>query len=275
MEACNTRCWFSYHVFTESDRNWVLTHLVQELVRQLTEQKLIDRFFFMRYNEGGKHLRLRFRGFVSTEQVIDTKIQEFFTIDTFQVKKEVYQPEMLRYGGIKALPIAEQHFQLSSEVCMAVLNEKSDEMLTRGAILHFAMAKASGKTSSELIQLFTSYTQNWFSYSGLSGKQTDREELIHTYFEPQYNGMRRSNFFRDLSEIFSSNNSTGISWLDQWFKGNQHLLADLNRVMTDDIYFSVMESLIHMTNNRLGIKNFDEAFVAYLLKRILEDEYEA
>lgn len=268
----DTKTWFSYHLFTTLDRNEILITQVKDILNLFQEKKLIDRFFYIRYNEGGKHLRLRFEGFFHSEQEIEKSIQDYFPTDNFKIRKEAYQPETVRYGGKETLFIAEQHFQLSSEVCLIVLDEKPDDLLSRAVILHFSLAKASGKTSSELIQLFDNYIQHWFLHSGLSKENQDIKEVMKTYFEPRYTEMKHGDFFQTLSDTFASGEHTGICWIDQWYKGNKSLLHQLNLLLNTASYFSVLESLMHMTNNRLGIKNYEESFLAYLLKRILEDE---
>ncbi len=271
MARINQSNWFSYHVFTELDRDHVLTNQVQNLLKTLNEKQLIDGFFYIRYNVMGRHLRLRFSGNPDSEKGIDRAVSEQFSSDDFRVEKTVYIPEVARYGGPETLPVAERYFQLSSEVCMAILEEHPTNILSRAVILHFAMAVASGKSQSKLIRLFESYTQAWISHGGFSASPSI-EEASQAYFEPQYLNMKQGAFFKSLSTTFSSNESTGTPWLDRWYSGNKTLLSELGSLVDESTFFDVVQSLMHMTNNRLGIKNYEESFVAYLLKRTWEDE---
>ncbi|MFI9724447.1 thiopeptide-type bacteriocin biosynthesis protein [Streptomyces sp. NPDC052396] len=51
--------WVCAHVFYDTDQDALLTNCVRPLVRELTEDRVVQRWFFLRYWEGGPHLRLR------------------------------------------------------------------------------------------------------------------------------------------------------------------------------------------------------------------------
>jgi hypothetical protein len=52
--------WSAYHLYYHSSLDWALEHLLRPLVVELWRDRLIDRFFFVRYTLGGPHLRMRF-----------------------------------------------------------------------------------------------------------------------------------------------------------------------------------------------------------------------
>lgn len=51
--------WVCAHVFYDTDQDALLTRCVQPLVSELEKHGLIQRYFFLRYWEGGPHVRLR------------------------------------------------------------------------------------------------------------------------------------------------------------------------------------------------------------------------
>jgi thiopeptide-type bacteriocin biosynthesis protein len=51
--------WISAHLFYHADADLLLTRLVGPLTADLAADRLADRFFFLRYWDGGPHLRLR------------------------------------------------------------------------------------------------------------------------------------------------------------------------------------------------------------------------
>lgn len=53
--------WLAYHVFYASDSNPILVEAVRPLVRQLREEGLVDRWFFIKYWLEGPHVRVRLR----------------------------------------------------------------------------------------------------------------------------------------------------------------------------------------------------------------------
>lgn len=52
--------WLSYHVFLPGDVDIFLTQYLRPLINAQLRQHTIRRFFFIRYGEGGPHLRIRY-----------------------------------------------------------------------------------------------------------------------------------------------------------------------------------------------------------------------
>ncbi|MEU7057401.1 thiopeptide-type bacteriocin biosynthesis protein [Streptomyces sp. NPDC046197] len=51
--------WVCAHIFYDTDQDALLTGCVRPLVRELTDARVVQRWFFLRYWEGGPHVRLR------------------------------------------------------------------------------------------------------------------------------------------------------------------------------------------------------------------------
>lgn len=80
-ETFSEHAWSHYQVVYHGDQDVALRELVDPTVRELTRSGLIDRFFFVRYELGGPHLRLRFRrtgGEEDLRAVIDARTRQFF-----------------------------------------------------------------------------------------------------------------------------------------------------------------------------------------------------
>jgi hypothetical protein len=73
--------------------------------------------------------------------------------------------------------------------------------------------------------------------------------------------------------------------IDEYVLGVKHLLSDLKRLFRDGRLDSptvanvwgnpitaILPSLMHMTNNRLGITTVEEAYAAHLIRRALNDK---
>ena len=154
--------WVSLHLFYHDDPVPLLLECVQPAIKELFAQHLLQRFFFIRYWQGGPHIRLRL--LPSSEAVRETllalvtmRIEAFFTARPAQsqMREEEYfllrtrlglaeygqadltplypnnslqyipyEPEYERYGGIAAMPLVEQHFMESSEIVLTLLQEK-------------------------------------------------------------------------------------------------------------------------------------------------------
>ena len=112
----------------------ILADTIAPLIERFQSSKAIHSWFFVRYADPERHLRIRFRGnpevlrtevlpaiVGEVETVIARKLSWRFQVDT-------YLPETDRYGGPVAIAHAEQVFWADSEACLAALPElRGDE----------------------------------------------------------------------------------------------------------------------------------------------------
>ena len=138
----------------------IILHILRPVEKELRKRGLITQFFFIRYIEGGYHLRVRFYGtrqalLHSSRTYINTQISQFFAqcgnvidepydqgpdgMDDAQwqpwqphkvqrpmpsYEYDRYDPETDRYGGPDGLLISEQHFQQSSYTAFRILEHE-------------------------------------------------------------------------------------------------------------------------------------------------------
>jgi thiopeptide-type bacteriocin biosynthesis protein len=194
--------WLSLHVFLSDSAQslrFINTWLSQE-TRQLRLRGDLAEWFFIRYWEGGPHLRLRFKltrtasavalraalteaaqGYLSTTPVtreayysahafdgeaLDTASLSWY--DEGSVVAIEYQPEWVRYGGAAAMAVSEQLFHVSSEIALA-LARKTDSTLEQhlasalGLMLASAQALSSSAQANETF--FHHYAEFWRNYN--------------------------------------------------------------------------------------------------------------
>lgn len=119
--------WLYYKVYCglkSADR--ILAEAVLPLVNQLKADGLIDRFFFIRYNDPGFHLRIRLH--VPDKAHIGTVMQQFHQqISDFetagyiaQTQMDTYKRELNRYG-YNSIELAESLFYHDSVACLRML----------------------------------------------------------------------------------------------------------------------------------------------------------
>lgn len=115
---------------TTADR--VLSNTVAPLVRKFRTERLIDGWFFVRYQDPHPHLRIRLHGTPSilTEKVLP-RIKEVCspllhdgTLNRLQL--DTYQREVERYGGLPAMRLAERFFCLDSEAFLEILEAQRE-----------------------------------------------------------------------------------------------------------------------------------------------------
>jgi thiopeptide-type bacteriocin biosynthesis protein len=123
-------CWVYAKVFWRGDLDELLIDSIRPWVIGVRDRRLIDRFFFVRYWEGGQHLRLRCRlELPSLRSALEDDLQSKIAIyapsktdaGQWSVEFDSYEPESLRYGGAEAMDGAEAYFDASSRAALALL----------------------------------------------------------------------------------------------------------------------------------------------------------
>ena len=194
--------WFALHVFLADP--WRVDRFLLEWVapraRSLISGGLARGFFFVRYWEGGPHLRVRFQGAAqpvrdellaaarsaSAGFVSDRPPQrdDFYRNHGFDgrpvdvatlpwhpegsVEAIAYEPEWVRYGGTQAMAINERLFDLSSTLCLALLRSVGDDNGRRVALAASVMpsfALAWRADVAMVASFFESYAAYWSAFS--------------------------------------------------------------------------------------------------------------
>jgi thiopeptide-type bacteriocin biosynthesis protein len=195
--------WLAFHVFladpVRSER--FLCDRIHPLVRDVLGRSAAEGWFFVRYWEGGPHLRVRLRGLAAGErngliarlsdgigawtsdnpptreayygahpldgQPVDRDALPWFpegTVRTFD-----YEPESQRYGGVEATAASERQFEHSSNIAMSIIRGTPGDMSKRLALSFMLMAEtvlAYRRDARVLSVFFRSYAEFWSRYSG-------------------------------------------------------------------------------------------------------------
>jgi thiopeptide-type bacteriocin biosynthesis protein len=103
----------------------LLVELVAPLIGRLRADHAIDKWFFIRYNLSGWHMRLRLHG---EAKALWTEVAPRVLEATSSVRElvhtvsiDTYDPEVERYGGPEALAIAEEVFDADSDAALAIV----------------------------------------------------------------------------------------------------------------------------------------------------------
>lgn len=194
------RNWLSVHVFlsdpVQSER--YLRERLDPAVRRWCADDALDRWFFIRYWEGGPHLRIRLSGRIAASEanaidVLSDGIAAFcsnnppsreayYRNHTFDgrpvavdalpwyaegtVTRVDYQPEILRYGGADAIAANEQLFDLSSRLALSLCKAtegRPNGRLSPAFALMAAAILACGEDMAGLGAFFDQYGALWAS----------------------------------------------------------------------------------------------------------------
>lgn len=277
--------WHSVYIYYKDDPKYCLVEVIKPLIDELTEQELIQKFFFVKYWEDGPHLRLRTLSLYNLAEKINGYLKEKADKNQFLTKfKEVeYVPELSRYGGVDAIGLAELQFYHSSKkilkLCASNLKAWDYSLAIGYAIeLHTNFAKGVGLSLDESILFFKTAFYHWLSMA-VNQLKIKSSELV-TAFD--------KSFERQEQQLTAS---VALNWEGEnhlsWQVHNRQVSQMLNILQSSDKIFyqpekkpifssdrnkqlwPIFDSFCHMTNNRLGILNRDESYIYYVILRAL------
>ena len=209
MNRASPLPWLSLHVFladpVQSER-YLRDCLAPAIARWRADQ-VLERWFFIRYWEGGPHLRVRLAGPIAhdgqhamamlAEPIAGFRAQHPPTREAYYsghvfdgqpvVEDELpwypdgsvvnigYQPELLRYGGQYAIDASEQLFELSSRLALSVCKatgNNQDARLSSAFVLMAAAVLACGEGLPGVATFFAQYGSLWTSSVGRAVQDT-------------------------------------------------------------------------------------------------------
>ena len=221
---------------------------VSKLVDSLFENKIIDKFFFLRYSDPRRHIRIRFHGESGTllkgysviqywiKNLLDRRVATDFIIDT-------YDRELERYGGEHVINEIETLFFKSSLSVINLLNFKKSNELTDyylGVICTLYFVKNFNLTLEDTLTLFDVPNSKFREHF-----KKEREKYIFAAESLFYNDTHLSDESKDIISILSV---MGCS-----IELVKKQLKNLN--ITKIKYIDIVSSIIHMHLNRLFENN--------------------
>ena len=294
FESTSSR-WRSGHLYDHGDRDLLLTGMVLPTVAALLAEGRIDHFFFLRYDLGGPHIRLRLRTVPETdpgagvEPSVEAALASFFSrrpaspslpIDVIRqrnrailaeepseqddsvhpdrsVRWPAWEPESDRYGGPALLPGALDFFAVSSARVLSLLVEQSGIPRSR---------RLPG-------QLRLLAAQAW----GMAGSAAELEALLAWALPPPGHPLER--FVARGDQAFEKSrdglvallrSETGEASPEMLYSEAARRLRQEIAAAPPDVRMRILKSQMHMTANRLGLSNPEEVHAGRLLRRAAE-----
>ncbi len=225
---------------------------------------------------------------------------KWFPDNTIQYIK--YEPEIDRYGGPIAIEIAEKQFQASSNAVFDIISQTNNwsyERALGAAIqLHLGFSYAMGMTLDEMKHFYTFIFSAWlpraYNYNVNNNLEQNQaqQKIVLEAFEKTFIKQQEMlvPYHQTVWEAFHDNIEFEDEWLNTWLTEIKKIKQELknvvenkqikfqsyftpNPVISVDInqqkFWSIYESYVHMTNNRLGVLNQDEAYLGFLINRSL------
>lgn len=292
--------WLSAHVYRQPIDEGFLAEVVAPFWDQLSREELVSDLFFVRYFDQGNHLRLRLRTRTEERRVVE-RVEGI--LDAEDVRWRCYEPEVERYGGPVGLAISERLFGASSRAVLRRVVDVTrddpwsyDTSLTSALLMHWVSFHGSGWSLPELRRFCFALADTWARFGAPSGanRQTFLEERFRQ-FEKLYDLQRDAivPFVQAVWDVMEAGAQLDDAWLETWRRDASNAAEKLTRACNAEelrkppdvpepgsmaesdwrrlVLWSIVGSWIHMTNNRLGVLNRDESWLAYLAGRCLRE----
>lgn len=213
-----------------------------------------------------------------------------------------YEPEIERYGGPNGILISERQFQASSQCVLEILSESEewDYQRALGAAIqmHLGLAYGMGMSLYETTEFYRYVAAIWMNAHTINPTLTPDEtkqnrEMTMNMFKENFE--KQKDTLVAFHGMFWHAALDGIEfeqdWLNNWINNVKNIFFDLRKSFDNgelifpigfkpmdsidvpkdrQMLWSIYSSYVHMTNNRLGILNRDESYLAYLMQKSLE-----
>ncbi|WP_293788568.1 thiopeptide-type bacteriocin biosynthesis protein [uncultured Pedobacter sp.] len=279
--------WISAYIYYNDIIKDLLIECVAKFINEMRSRYELHRYFFIHYYESGYHMRLRLKvpadmvatwksGLENTYKCFlnDRENRNLATADSVYIRYSPYLPEIERYGGSEVIAIAEKQFECSSEFVINLLKDKQRQSSLSMAIkINLILMTGLKLKIGEMIQLCNDFVEDWLFvlYDMTKDIPTQRSYFIH-HFEEKFqeytddlvpaveliwNELKMETFNDETASTYY------LSCLQQRYD-YENVNLDLSSRL------DIVRSFIHMNNNRLSIRNIDESYIIYLLRRTLE-----
>ena len=109
--------WIYYKIYTGySTSDIILVDIITPISQSLIKEKIIDKWFFIRFSDPENHLRVRFHladsnNFNIVIQRLKTILKQYLKSNLiWNIQLDTYRPEIERYGGKKNIKLSEDLF---------------------------------------------------------------------------------------------------------------------------------------------------------------------
>lgn len=267
--------WLYYKLYTSPTfQNRLLVNELFEIVVILYKENIIDKFFFVRYNDDyGPHLRLRFR-IIKTKEIarIIHLFNDYFTIYVDQriihrISTDTYNREIERYGH-SSIEYVETIFSINSWRVLHILKMNKDD--SRKVMLDsiwlvdslFADLDVSIEMRKDICEILFKYLSIKLDINGL------KINIIMKNL--QLNNLLIDSFLKGVRYDFDSNISIFITnkfykkIVNQFKKNNKFCLLNISPN-------TALIGIIHMISNRSF--SINQNLYELLLYKILNSYY--
>jgi thiopeptide-type bacteriocin biosynthesis protein len=300
----SNKIWISLYIFYQ-DLNFLLKEGIIPFVNHICEKESIEKYFFIRYNQEGSHIRLRMYVSKNDKAQIEEKTNRFFSKllkenastrqfdhadfrpnNTFSYHE--YIPEIYRYGGEKAILEAEHHFFESSKAVLSLIDNQDSWDIgiaqAKAIQLYTIFFNAVELTDDAIKKMMHIMNNNHWKRRAMEiAKTNDIDTIFSNLYARQKEIIERS---VGLVKTILVEDEIEPEWLKLFHESLVKTDGELDRIFSNgEIVFDsesnifennqsdakarIYVSYLHMLNNRLGLNNHDESYMAFVLNELI------
>ncbi|WP_128895858.1 thiopeptide-type bacteriocin biosynthesis protein [Longirhabdus pacifica] len=263
--------WYSYHLFIHDHQyhDTFVKHTLRDWVQD--QQSYLHQWFFIRYWQGGPHIRVRFKTYDPPQTIasLTSHVQSFLqdydpqiqvtkaqyyqahSFDGVKPQEEAlywmedrsfveidYEPEVERYGGESALPYSESLFHTSSSLAVEVMQHMSKRNMLNTLILaaDFFHITKTLLSPSELQQLTQHYHTFWLRFRKEEAEKHEIAQWKRVYKQRLSHGLPE----RDAIYV-------------PMLQALQDTVSKIRKETSSQTTLYILLSQLHMYNNRIGL----------------------
>jgi thiopeptide-type bacteriocin biosynthesis protein len=266
--------WLSAHIFYKGGADELLCRVVQPFINQVLPLLHVrSPWFYIRYVAGGPHIRLR----LHTNKNHLVRLKEQLEHATTNVVYVPYEREIKRYGNQTTIALAEEQF-FSSSACSLSFISATPYWNTQTALgiawqMHIAFFHALDSDVFTIRTICGAFIASWIPV--LTNNHDAAFQQITDHMHMLYNRQAISLQTCAAALWQSLDTRQAPAPLQAYADRSRSLLQQYREAGLDDEQLRyAIRSLLHMTHNRLGISNREEAWCIFITDRCIKYIYE-
>jgi len=260
--------WIYFKIYTGvKTSDIILLEVLKPLIEEFKSEKLIQKWFFIRYSDPKPHLRIRFNITIPNNYYIllheiSSRFEEYLNSgEISNVIIDTYKRELERYGE-NTIEYAEELFFRSSELILNFLEYDDEEKIMVALLFFDCILSELGLSSEEKINWIKNYDNAFKSEFNADKNLNNQLKKKYNNLLPKYFELIKSNDFKDIRNLIINNISDILIVMEKILELEKK--ECLNVGMKD-----FFQSIFHMHINRLFVSDqrlFEMIIYDYLLK---------
>lgn len=276
--------WVYFKIYTgNKTADKILNNQIWKICNELIKQKVIKKWFFIRYADPKNHIRLRFNltdsnSFIELNNALNKNFSNLVKSGLiWKIQTDTYQRELERYGN-DSIEISEDFFYMNSQVTLEILklftNDKAQEnRFLVGLLGVIKLYDGFGFSTDERLLLIE---KSALSYG--NEFNVPNSENLRTVIKDKYRKILPDlECLLNGKENKSQLNINFFETINKSYKKQVKALDNLAMMLTQNKYEKslndLMPSYIHMFLNRFFANN--QRYEEMLIYQLLEKYYKA